>query len=61
MKNYISGKINTTGKYRLTLHKAIELLTAIYEEAQNTPYVRNPLAYALYKVWKLADKEGARE
>lgn len=39
------------------IEKAIELLQKEYERAQKLAYVRNPLAYALYKVWKVADKQ----
>ncbi len=41
---------------QMTLEKAIELLKAEYERAKTLEYVRNPLAYALYQVWKKADR-----
>lgn len=41
----------------MTLQKAIELLEAEYEKAKNIPFVRNPVAYALYKVWRMADEK----
>jgi hypothetical protein len=41
----------------MTLAKAINLLIDEYELAQNLEFVKNPIAYALYKVWKLADGE----
>lgn len=41
----------------MTIDKAIERLKAEYERAKNLEYVRNPLAYALYQVWKIADGE----
>ena len=41
----------------MDLKKAIALLEKEYEKAKRSDYVRNPLAYALYKVWKQADKE----
>lgn len=40
----------------MTLEKAIKLLEAEYERAKNIPYVQNPLAWALYQVWKKADE-----
>lgn len=49
----------------MTLKKAIRLLEAEYETAKKLEWVHNPLAYALYKVWKKAaadhptEKEGA--
>lgn len=41
----------------MTLDKAIEMLKAEYEKANNSQYVIKPLAYALYQVWKIADRE----
>lgn len=40
------------------LRKAVELLRKEYEKAKNNPIVRDPLAYALYQVWKMADAKG---
>lgn len=42
----------------MTLEKAVNLLIAEYERALRLEYVRNPLAYALYRVWKMADRKG---
>ena len=42
----------------MTFAQAVKMLTKEYEEAMNNKYVKNPLAYALYKVWKKADQEG---
>lgn len=42
----------------LTIEKAIELLQAEYERAQKIECVYNPLAFALYKVWKIVDSAG---
>lgn len=41
----------------MTLKKAIKLLEAEYEKAKANNYVRNPIAYALYQVWRIADNE----
>ena len=41
----------------VTVEKAIKLLKEEYEKAKKLEWVHNPLAYALYKVWKMADKE----
>ena len=41
----------------MTLEEAKELLDEEYERAKRLDYVINPLAYALYQVWKKADKE----
>ena len=45
----------------MTLKKAINLLEKEYERAKKLEWVRNPLAWALYQVWKKADveKDGA--
>lgn len=45
----------------MTLVKAINLLKTEYERACKLDYVHNPLAYALYKVWKIADQDGVKE
>lgn len=34
------------------IEKAIRLLESEYERALKLDYIRNPLAYALYQVWK---------
>lgn len=39
----------------MRLEKAIELLRAEYEIAKQLEWVHNPLAFALYQVWKKAD------
>lgn len=44
----------------MTLEKAIKLLEKEYERAKGLDFVRNPLTYALYNVWKQADREGSR-
>lgn len=41
----------------MTLEQAITLLRKQYEKAKRSPYVKSPLAWALYQVWKIADKE----
>lgn len=41
----------------MTLEKAIELLRREYERAKNMDYVKKPLAWALFQVWKKADAE----
>ena len=40
----------------MTLEKALDLVKEEYERALKLDYVRNPLAWALYQVWKKADK-----
>lgn len=40
----------------MTLKKAIALLKEKYEEGKRSKYVRDPLAWALYQVWKRADE-----
>lgn len=41
----------------MTLEKAIKLLEEQYERAKKLEYVENPLAWALYQVWRTVDKE----
>ena len=44
----------------MSLAKAITKLMDEYEKACKSDHVRNPLAYALYKVWKMVDAEDPR-
>ena len=53
----IKQKIKELRQNKLTLEQAKALLEEEYERAQRLDYVINPLAYALYQVWKKADKE----
>lgn len=41
----------------MTLAKAILLLEKEYERAKKLEWIHNPLAYALHKVWREADRE----
>lgn len=45
----------------MTLDKAIKRLEIEYQKACKLEFVRNPLAYALYKVWRMADKKKGGE
>lgn len=45
------------GDKTMDLDRAIKLLKREYENAKHNSYVTNPLAFALYNVWKIADKE----
>ena len=40
----------------MTLKRAIKLLEREYEKAKDNEAIYNPLSYALYQVWKMADK-----
>lgn len=42
----------------MTLGKAIELLKAKYQTALSLEYIQNPTAWALYRVWQIADRDG---
>lgn len=42
----------------MTIMQAVRELAKEYERALHLDYVRNPIAYALYQVWKKADAEG---
>lgn len=41
----------------MTVEDAIEILRTEYEKAKKQKWIINPLAYALYQVWKKADKQ----
>ena len=45
----------------MKLAKAIRRLKAEYERAKSLEYVRDPVAFALYYVWKEADREAMRK
>lgn len=46
----------------MRLETAIKLLTEEYEKAKGLKHIYNPIAYALYQVWKEADRrKGGRE
>lgn len=43
----------------MTLEKAMKMLEVEYERAKKMDFIKRPLAYALYQVWKKVD--GAKE
>ena len=45
----------------MTIDKAKKLLDKEYERAKNLAFVHNPIAYAIYKVWKKADRERSKK
>lgn len=45
----------------MTLRQAVNMLEKEYDKAQTIDFVRNPLAYALYQVWKEADRQPPKE
>ena len=42
-------------KSGMTLKTAIQMLEFEYERAKKLEFIHNPLAWALYQVWKKAD------
>lgn len=44
----------------MTIYKAINLLMKEHSSAKKLPYVKKPVAWALYQVWKEADRETER-
>lgn len=40
----------------MTLEKAIKMIEEEYERAKKMDFVKKPIAYALYQVWKKADE-----
>ena len=42
----------------MKIETAIRKLMGKYENARKLEYVRDPVAWALYQVWKMADNEG---
>ena len=45
----------------MTLEKTIKLIEVNYEVAKKLEWVHNPVAYALYQTWKMADKKWSNE
>ncbi len=44
----------------MTLNRATKLLEKEYENAKKLEFVQNPMAYALHKVWRKADRESCK-
>ena len=44
----------------MTFEKAMSRIKDEFEEAKKLPFIRNPLAYAIYQVWKMADMDGKK-
>lgn len=45
----------------MTIYKAIAELVREYDKVKEQDWIVNPVAYALYQVWKRADKEKQNE
>lgn len=45
----------------MDIEQAKKMLDLEYERAQKLEFVRNPLAYALYQVWKKVDRGGEKK
>lgn len=44
----------------MRIEEALDLVKKEYENSKNLEFVRDPVAYSLYKVWKLADTDKRR-
>lgn len=44
----------------MTIEKAIELLKDLYNDALNSSWIRNPVAWALYQTWMKAENSGEK-
>ena len=45
----------------MTLNKALNMVEAEYKKALGIKYVYNPVAYALYRVWRMADTDESKQ
>ena len=45
----------------MTLMKALAMVETEYKRAKQMKHIHNPLAYALYQVWKVAEEKGCVE
>lgn len=41
----------------MTLEKAVEQLRVNYERGKINPTIHDPVSWALYKTWRMADKK----
>lgn len=51
------ASVTTEKGEKMTLAKAVNLVITEYERAQKMAHIHNPIAWALYQVWKKADGE----
>lgn len=56
--NKVTYVRSTKCKSPMTYNSAIKMLEKEYDKAKSLDFVRDPLAYALYQVWKEADRRG---
>lgn len=49
------------GGERIMPERVIKLLEQEYEKAKKYQWIHNPLAYALYRVWRIVDREGTEK
>ena len=40
----------------MTIEKAIHVLFENYDAVKDNPYIKKPMAYALYNTWQYADR-----
>lgn len=45
----------------MTIENALKMVEKEYEKAKTMPYVKKPLAWALFQVWKKVDREVTNE
>ncbi len=41
----------------MKIGKAIEVLMEKYNQAKDNPQINDPVAWALYRTWRIADKD----
>ncbi|MBR4874132.1 MAG: hypothetical protein IKV50_09155 [Clostridia bacterium] len=45
----------------MSIEEAIELIKEKYAKNKNAEYVRNPVAYTLYQVWRISDAQSEKK
>ena len=45
----------------MSFDEAVEQLRIEYEKAKKNKHIKNPIAYALYHTWRMADSKKERE
>ena len=48
------------GEGVMDIENAVKLLQVHYDAAKKLEWVHNPVAYALYEVWKMADRKNGK-
>lgn len=54
-------RMRGTGDQKMKLGTAIDKVIEMYKRAKDNPQIKDPVAWALYKTWRIADSENKRK